>query len=69
MTERDMVAAWFDPLPKTLKLLHIAKNPDCEGVMHHYREWDVNALTFWDMLTSTQRVLIKSFNELRPENS
>lgn len=65
MTEREMTAAWFDVMPKSLKLLHIAKNPECDGVMHHYREWDVKALTFYDMLSSTQRVLIKSFNELR----
>ena len=69
MTEREMVAAWFDPMPKALKLMYIASNPECEGVMHHYREWDVTALTFYDMMGTTQHVLIKSFHQLRPENS
>ena len=68
MTEREMTAAWFDVLPKSLKLLYIANNPEYDEVMHHYRDWDVKELAFYAMFPSTQRVLIKSFYELRPEN-
>lgn len=69
MTERDLTAQWFDPMPKSLKLMYIASNPECDGGMHHYQDWDVKALTFYDMMSTTQRVLIKAFKELRPENT
>jgi len=67
MTEREMVSEWFDPMPKTLKLLYIASDPNCESVMHHYAEWDVKALHFYDMMGTTQRCLVKAWKELRPE--
>lgn len=66
MTEREMAAAWFDVMPKSLKLLYIAKNPDCESVMRHYRSWNTKQLTFYDMLTSTQHLLVREHEKLYP---
>jgi hypothetical protein len=69
MTIARITAEWFDKMPKHLKLLHIASNPECTSVMHHYRTWDVNALTFDDMMSSTQRRLMTAYRNRTPEAS
>jgi len=69
MSIETLTAGWFDKMPKGLKLLHIAANIECTSVMHHYKEWDVNALTFDDMISSTQRILMTAYRNRTPEAS
>ena len=69
MSIETLTAGWFDKMPKGLKLLHIAANIECTSVMHHYEEWDVDALTFDDMISSTQRILMTAYRNRTPEAS
>jgi len=65
-TEREKAREWFNPMPKALKLLYIALDPEIADVLHHYKEWDARKMEFREFCGSTQRVIVKAYAEKHP---
>lgn len=67
LTLREKTKEWFNPMPKSLKLMLLRLDPQIENVMHHYEDWDVKALQYHEFMGSTQRALQKAYEEKHPE--
>jgi len=67
LTLREKTKEWFNPMPKSLKLMLLRLDPKIEEVMYHYEDWDVKALQYHEFMSSTQKILQKVYNEKHPE--
>jgi hypothetical protein len=65
VTEREITRAWFDGMPKSIKLLLIALNPEEEGnIGEHYSHWDNRKIQYNDFTRETREHFHKARKRL-----
>ena len=66
---REVTVEWFNPMPKSLKLLFIAEDKESQEMMEHFKSQDTKHITFRNMYGSCQRMLIRTYMEQHPDEN
>jgi len=66
---RKVTVEWFNPMPKSLKLLFIAEDKESQEMMEHFKSQDTKHITFRNMYGSCQRMLIRTYMEQHPDEN